>query len=156
LRVAGNDDCPLRLVEARVKEVPASLFTKLTGKTTNLATVCTLPDATLVNTSGRTITGYVLFVRDPNSRQLRAVVQRELKIQPGATYTVSRDLFIAPDKVMVRDAQGHMEQQLVHPGITSDKGWADFAARADMYVAIGLVEFGKGDTWKIKEGGEVK
>lgn len=31
LKVAGNEGCPLQLVEARVKEIPASLFTRLTG-----------------------------------------------------------------------------------------------------------------------------
>ncbi|HEY1403796.1 MAG TPA: hypothetical protein VGB05_06700, partial [Pyrinomonadaceae bacterium] len=55
LRVAGNDDCPLRLIEAKVKEVPAALFTRLTGKVTDLATVSSVPEATLVNNSGQTV-----------------------------------------------------------------------------------------------------
>lgn len=156
LRIVGNDDCPLRIVEARVKDVPAPLFTTLTGKTTDLATVSTLPDVTLVNTSGRTITGFFLVVRDPNSRKLRGILQRELKIQPGETYVVKRDLFIAPDKVTVADARGHIEQRLIHPGLSSEKGWVEFAARSDLFVTVGAVNFEDKQSWQIKEGGEVK
>ena len=43
LRVVGNDDCPLRIIEAKVKDVPGALFTKLTGRTTALVTISSTP-----------------------------------------------------------------------------------------------------------------
>src|SRR5260370_29084584 len=55
LTVLGNKDCPLKIAEARVKEVSGSVFTKLTGKTTELSTVCSVPEVSFVNTSDQTV-----------------------------------------------------------------------------------------------------
>ncbi|HEX8073233.1 MAG TPA: hypothetical protein VF546_25025 [Pyrinomonadaceae bacterium] len=156
LRVVGNDDCPLRITEAKVKEVPGPLFTKLTGRTTDLALVSSLPDVTLVNTSGRVITRFFIIVRDPNTRKTRGVLQHDIKIQPGETYLVARDLFIPRDKVTTADAQGRTELRQVNPGLSSETAWAHFAPRADLFVTVGVVDFDNGERWQIKEGGEVR
>ena len=156
LRVVGNDDCPLRIVEAKVKEVPGPLFTKLTGKTTDLPTISSAPDVTLLNTSGQTITKFILIVRDPKSRKSRGVIEHDISVRPGETYTVSRELFVTPDKVVTEDAKGQAQRMLVNPGINSEKGWIEFAARPDLFVTIGLVNFAGGGSWKLKEGGEVR
>ena len=156
LRVVGNDDCPLRIVEAKVKEVPGPLFTKLTGKTTVLPTISSAPDVTLLNTSGQTITKFILIVRDPKSRKSRGVIEHDISVRPGETYTVSRELFVTPDKVVTEDAKGQAQRMLVNLGINSEKGWIEFAARPDLFVTIGLVNFAGGGSWKLKEGGEVR
>src|ERR1044071_7645704 len=44
LRIAGNDDSPFTIVEARVKEVSGAQFTRLTGRTTDLVTVSSVPE----------------------------------------------------------------------------------------------------------------
>jgi hypothetical protein len=156
LQVAGNDDCPLRIVEAKVKDVPAALFTKLTGKTTNLVTVSSAPDVTLLNTSDHTITKFILIVRDPNSRKTRGVIQHDIALRPGETYTVQRELFVTPDSVTATDATGQAQHTLINPGIKSEKGWIDFAARSDLFVTIGLINFEDGSSWMVKEGGAVR
>src|SRR6266478_1008274 len=63
LTILGNDDCPLRIGEARVKEAPGHLFTKLTGKVTHLVTISTVPEVTLLNTSGQTVVRFYLMIR---------------------------------------------------------------------------------------------
>ena len=156
LRVVGNEDCPLRIVEAKVKEVPGALFTKLTGKTTDLATISSAPEVTLINASGQTITGFLLVVRDPKLQKTRGVIQHDISIRPGETYLISRDLFVTPDKVTMLDAKGQAQQTLVNPSIKSEKGWIEFAARPDLVVTVALVNFTDGSSWKIKEGGEVR
>ena len=156
LRVVGNEDCPLRIVDAKVKEVPGALFTKLTGKTTDLATISSAPEVTLINASGQTITGFLLVVRDPKLQKTRGVIQHDISIRPGETYLISRDLFVTPDKVTMLDAKGQAQQTLVNPGIKSEKGWIEFAARPDLIATVALVNFTDGSSWKIKEGGEVR
>lgn len=155
LRILGNDDCPLRLVKATVKEVPGSLFTKLTGKTTGLATVSSVPEATLVNTSGQTVTRFFLAVRDPKSRTTRGILQGEIAIKPGESYNISREHFDEPEKVTAVDKDGAIRHRLIAKGMDSEKKWLPFAARSDLFITIVKVEFENGDDWVIKEGGEV-
>jgi len=156
LKVVGNDDCPLRIVEAKVKEVPGPLFTKLTGKTTDLVSISSAPDVTLLNTSGQTITKFMLIVRDPKSRKTRGVIQHDISLRPGDTYVINRELFVTPDKIMTDDAKGQAKQTLVNPGIKSEKGWIEFSARPDLFVTVALINFEDGSSWEIKEGGEVR
>lgn len=156
LKVVGNDDCPLRIVAAKVKEVPGALFTRLTGKTTGLVTVSSAPEVTLQNTSGQTITKFVLIVRDPKSRKTRGVIQHDISVRPGDTYVINRELFVTPDKVMTASEEGQAKRMLLNPGIKSEKGWIEFASRPDLFVTVGLIDFEDGSSWMIKEGGEVR
>ncbi len=156
LRIVGNDDCPLRIVAAKVKEVPGALFTKLTGKTTDLVNISSAPEVTLLNTSSQTITKFVLVVRDPKSRKTRGVIQHDISVRPGETYVINRELFVTPDKVTEAGANGPAQRTLVNPGIKSEKGWIEFAARPELFVTVGLVNFEDGSSWTLKEGGEVR
>lgn len=156
LKVVGNNDCPLRLAEARVKEIPGDLFTKLTGKTTDLATVSSVPEAKLVNTSGKTITGFVLVVRDPQSQTNRGIVQNSVAIKPGETYTVRREHFGTSEKLTMAGKDGQIQQTSVEQGVNSEKHWLDFAPPSNIFVTIGMVNFEDGSRWMIKEGGEVR
>ena len=152
LRVAGNDDCPLRLIEAKVKEVPAALYTRLTGKTTDLATVSSVPEATLVNNSGQTVTKFFLAIRDPHTRTTRGIMQSKIALKPGDSYRVSRDHFAAPENMTVLNADGTSEHKQVVPGLDSDKKWIQFASRAAVFITVAKVDFADGSSWSLGEG----
>lgn len=156
LRVAGNDDCPLRLIEARVKEVPAALFTKLTGKVTDLAAVSSVPEATLVNHSGQTVTRFFLAVRDPRSSTTRGILQSKIALKPGDAYMVSRDHFTEPEQVTVFNEDGTTRQKQIVPGMDSEKKWIEFAPRSAMFITVARVDFADGSSWSLKEEGELK
>lgn len=156
MRVLGNVDSPFRIVEARVKEVSGEQFTRLTGRTTDLVTVSTVPEIELVNTSGKAITGFVIGIRDPHSRTTRTLAQRKVSIAPGETYIVRREHFVNPQQVTVADDNGQFHQKLVQPKKNSEKYWLPFAGRSDIFVTVGCVNFDDGTTWMIKKGGEVK
>ncbi|MEK6302549.1 MAG: hypothetical protein AABO41_17700 [Acidobacteriota bacterium] len=156
LTVVGNDDCPLRIGEARVKEAPGHLFTKLTGKGTNLATVFSVPEVTLLNTSGQTVVRFYLAIRSPKSQTTRGLVQSNVAIRPGESYTVKREDFAGSEKVATGDQKGEVHLRRVDPGLSSEKRWIEFAGRSDVYVTIAKVDFENGDSWIIKEGGDVK
>jgi hypothetical protein len=155
LTVVGNDDCPLRIGEARVKEAPGYLFTKLTGKVTYLTTISTVPEVTLLNTSGQTVVRFCLMIRDPNSRTTRGLLQSNVAIRPGESFTVKREAFAGSEKMAAVDEKGEVHITRVDRGLDSEKRWIEFAARSDVYVTIAKVDFENGDSWTIKEGGEV-
>lgn len=156
LRILGNDDCPLRITEAKVKEIPSHLFTKLTGRVTDLATVASFPEATLVNTSGQTVTRFFLAIREPESRTTRGMVRSNIAIKSGETYVIKREDFAEPEKVTVAGENRHIRHALIIPGIDSEKRWIQFAARPDFFITIVKVDFEDGSSWMIKEGGEVR
>lgn len=155
LTVAGNNDCPLKITEARVKEVPGHLFTKLTGRATDLATISSVPEVTLVNTSGQTVTRFFLAIRDPKSQTTRGLVQSDIAIKPGESYVVKRENFAGSEKLTAADDRGQVRPIVVEPGLNSEKRWIQFAALPDLFVTIAKVEFESGGSWIIKEG-EVK
>lgn len=155
LRILGNDDCPLRIVEAKVKEVPGAFFTKFTGKMTDLETVPSVPEVRLINTSGQTVEKFLLLVRNPEAEFTRGV-GRKIAIKPGETYTVEREYFAAPEKVMSADGNGQVQEVLAPLQMDSEKMWLSKGARSDVYVTIIKIKFEDGSNWTLKEGGEVR
>jgi hypothetical protein len=132
-RVIENDDAPLRITEAKAKEVSAVEFTRLTGVETRLSRVSSVPEVTVRNASDKRITSFKLVIRDPEARITRALGIRKVSILPGETLSVG-------------------PQQR----IDSDKYWIPFAERSNFYVTIGVVNFDDGTSWMIREGGEIK
>ncbi len=155
LRILGNDGCPLRIVEAKVKEVPGGLFTKLTGKITDLETVSSVPEVRLINTSGQTVKKFLLMVRNPAVGIIRGLGGK-FTIKPGETYIVEREYFAAPEKVISEDGNGQVHETLAALGMDSEKMWLSKGVRSDVYVTIVKIEFEDGSSWTIKEGGEVR
>ncbi|HLL15808.1 MAG TPA: hypothetical protein VK388_12130 [Pyrinomonadaceae bacterium] len=155
LRVLGNDDCPLRIVEAKAKEVSGALFTKLTGKTTNLKVVPSVPEVRLVNTSGQTIKKFFLFVRSPEDQFTRGV-GRKVEIKPGESYTVERVHFAAPEKIATAVGNAQLRETLAAPGMDSEKMWLSKGVRSNLYVTVVKVEFEDGSSWTLQEGGDVR
>lgn len=156
LRIAGNDDCPFRILEAKTRRVSGSEFTKLTGRTTDLASVASVPEVTLVNNFGKTITAFVLAIRDPKTRATRGFVQRKVSIGPGETYIVKREHFVDSEKQTVADEKGAVREKWILPKMDSEKYWIQFPGQAEMFITVGQVSFADGSSWMIKQGGEVK
>lgn len=156
LRVVGNEDSPLRIVAAKVKEIPAALFTQLTGRSTDLQAVASVPEVTLVNTSGQTIIRFLLDIRDPDSRTSRGIVQSRIALKPGDTYVVTREHFGRPESRTVVGEDGRIRQISVPPGMDSEQRWLQFAALSNLFITIAKVDFEDGTSWIIREGGEVR
>lgn len=155
MKVAGNEDCPFRIVQATVKEISGSEFTKLTGKTTDLTTVSSVPEIKLTNISDKAIEQFIIVVRNPATKSTRVIVQSKVSIAPGDAYTFKREHFVKPEKVTVADKEG-VRQELTQPKMNSDKYWLDFVNNSDMYTTVGKVVFEDGSNWMIKDGGEVQ
>ncbi|HEY5885138.1 MAG TPA: hypothetical protein VIT88_10650 [Pyrinomonadaceae bacterium] len=157
LRVAGNEDCPFRIMAASVKQVSGSDFSQLTGRTTDLPVVTSVPEITLANTSGQAIISFVLVIRDPPSRSTRGFVQEKVSIAPGTIYSVKREHFFKFERQAIADSNQPARQIVVQPRADSEDYWLQFpAGSTDVFVTVGKVTFQDGSSWMIKEGGEVK
>lgn len=157
LKVAGNENCPFRIIQATVKEISGSDFSRLTGRTTDQVTVASVPEVRLVNTSEQTITEFILLVRDPQSRASRGFVQQKISIGPGETYLVKREHFVAPEKQTIARANEPVRHILSQPNLESEKYWLQFATPpSEMFVTVGQLTFSNGTTWMIREEGDVR
>lgn len=156
LRALENSDSPFRILDAKVKEISGPDFTKLTGKSTGLHAICSVPQVRLINTSEKVITGFVLAVRDPITRITRGVVQSKILINQGETYTLERQTFIEPEWASTVEEGGKIRSHLVQPDIHSEKYWISFASRTDIFVTVARVTFQDGSIWRLKEGGDIQ
>lgn len=156
LSIVGNDDCPLRITSATVKEISGSLFTGLTGRVTDLETISSYPEVSLVNTSGHRITRFAIVLRDPRTQTSDILLHGSGSVAPGEAYMVRRELFVQPERRVELGADGQARPRQIRPGVDSEKSWIRFAARSDLFISIGLVEFENGDSWRLREGGEVR
>src|SRR5947209_6646899 len=136
--VVENDDSPFKIIEAKVKEISGPEFTKLTGKTTSLSIVSSVPEVKLVNTSGKTITSFFIVVRNAKTRSVRGFIQSKVSVAPGQSYTVKREDFARPEKVTVSDKNG-VRQTWVQPKFDSEKYWLDFEKSHDVFVSVAQV-----------------
>jgi hypothetical protein len=155
VRVAGNDDCPLRIISAASKQISGPDFSKLTGRTTDRVTVSSVPEVHLVNSTDETVTGFIIVVRDPESRTTRGFVQDKVSVEPGAEYKIERDHFLEPQKRTFAGDNG-VGQLTKMPGLDSDKYWLDFAEASNIFLTVGKVTLKSGRTWTVREGGEVR
>ena len=156
LRVVENDDSPMRILDAKVKEVSGTDFANLTGQQTGLPIVCSVPQVRILNSSEKAIIGFVLAVRDPITKTTRGMVQSKVLINQGEIYTVERRAFIQPELTSTVDTNGKIRSRLVTPDMHSDKFWISFASRTTLFITVARVSFQDGSTWKIKEEGEIQ
>ena len=156
IQVLGNDDCPFRILDAKVKELPAARFRKLTGKTVTIDAVPSVPEVTVINSSDKTITEFILAVRNPQTGTGRAFAQRSVAIAPGEVYVVKRGHFVGPEAATAIGERGEIRKTPIWPKMNSEQYWLQFAPLADLYVTVGRVTFDDGSVWTIKEGGQAR
>lgn len=149
-RVVGENDSPLKIIEARGKEVSNSQFTKITGKVivgtlpggaTYFPNIYSVPKVKMVNTSGKIITGLMVAVIDPQpdgKAKLRGMLEGKvvenfpaISIASGETYTI--------------DFKGNH-------ALDSEYYWLEFTNPSNFYVAVVKVQFDDNTSWTIKEG----
>ncbi len=155
LRILENSNTPLRLLEAKSKEISAAEFTRLTGAATTLSSISSFPEATVQNTSDKTINMFMLIVRDPAARSMRSQVFKGLSIRPGESFSVTSERFITPEKVTYTDNKGVAVTAEKSP-LESVNNWIQFAERSNFFVTVGMVVFEDGTRWTLTEEGEIK
>jgi hypothetical protein len=158
LEIRGNQNCPATITEARVKEISSSLFTKLTGKATTLPLVCSFPDVQFANNSQKTVTGFVLMLRDAQTGELRMVTKRNQKLHSGELFQVPSNHFSGFESTVSENDGKKAQIKLAPYGFDSEKRWLSKTTRANLYVSILKVNFEDGSVWtaNFDERGEVR
>lgn len=173
-RVDGNEDSPLKITEAAGKEITSSQFTQLTGQTVVafesgkevvLPKIYSVPEIKMINTSGKTITGYIIGISEPDSASSSAIKWRgvgqgkvfdnypKISIAPGETYIIDRTFFVPPPTVRVRDGSAKSTLKPTGtPGWDAEKNWlVGFTDKSNFYVSVAQVSFDDGTKWTAKE-----
>jgi hypothetical protein len=153
-RVVETDDTPLRITEAMVKVISGEEFTRTTGKTTDLISVSSVPNFSVLNVSDKVITGFMLMFRDPVRGGSRVIGFNRVKIEPGESYSVMRDTMVASPMTTVADDRGVRQQ--VGSKLEAANFWIGTGNHADSFITVGKVSFADGTTWMITEGGEIR
>lgn len=145
LGIYQDDDTPLKILEANVKEVSAADYEKLTGEKSEFQTVISVPTARMVNVSDRTVTAVMVNIFDPVSERGKGIYMRELSIRPGHTFIVTPENFVKQEVKTSVDENSRLVSTVNEP-MKSKKAWLPFADRSQVHVRI-AVDFEDGTKW---------
>lgn len=145
LAIEQDDDAPLKILEAKVKEVTTGDFEKLTSEKSESPTIISVPEVRLLNVSDKTISRVMLVIDDAQAEKSRGLYFKELSIEPGSTFTVSRDSFVKHEHKTTVDEHGNLESS-VRESMKNNKFWMKFPERNRLKVRVS-VEFEDGTKW---------
>ena len=149
LGVQQDEDTPMRILSATVKEVSGSDYEKLTSGKADFPSVISAPNVKLLNVSSKTITRVLLIINDVSAQKSSGLLMHHLAISPGATFEISPANFVKPENLTTVDEGGRLDSSLKHP-MKSKKAWLTFPNRSQIQVRVG-VGFEDGTEWYNKE-----
>lgn len=153
LRIQQDTDTPLSILEAKVKEISAADYEKLTSNKANSPLIVSAPEVRMLNVSNKTISGVMLIVDDVSAQRSTGIYMHHLAIEPGTTFTILPANFVKPEYLTSADASGSAKAVLQSP-MKSQKFWLPFADKSQIQVRVS-VEFQDGTKWFNKgQGGE--
>jgi hypothetical protein len=113
----------------------------------------TYPDILLMNTSGRTITSFIVMLKSKVDRSgadgsgyKHVVLAKNLSVPSGGTYTFPSKSWVLEDKVTVQKDDGTFRSVMRTPGLDSAKSWLPGSA-SDLHVTVSMVVFDDGSQW---------
>lgn len=143
--ILQDDDTPLKITEATVKEVSAADFQKLTSEKSDLQSVMSVPTATMVNVSDKTITKVMFNIYDSATDRGQGIYMRGLSIKPGDTFRISPDNFLKQDMTTTVNEKNEILTS-VNPSLKNKNAWLPFADKAQVQVRV-AVDFEDGTKW---------
>lgn len=150
-----NSDTPLRITDAKVKVISGTEFTSLIGKTTDLVQISSLPNVKLLNTSDKTVTGFMLSFRDPIRQKTRSLRFSKLNLMSGKSYVVTPDDVVSLEQKTVTDDKG-TRLEAIKSRMESEKYWITVGNQPDYFIMVGAVDFQDGTRWIVKEEGGIQ
>jgi hypothetical protein len=143
------DGAPIAIKFASAREIPQATYLQFTGGPTAYPSMSTYPDVELINTSGKTITSFVLIMKSRADKHL--ALTKSLSIAPSGAYTFESKRWLLEDKVTVQKDDGTFKVVMRKPGPDSAKFWLPGAA-SDLHLSVARVFFDDGSQWKWPEG----
>lgn len=145
IKIQQDDDAPLKILEAKVKEIPSQDFEKLTSVKSNNQSVISAPTVKMLNVSDKTISRVMLVVNDPVTAHTKGIAMRGLRILPGATFEIVPGNFVKGESFTTVDENGKVNTSF-REAMESNKFWLPFSDKTQIQVRVG-VEFEDGSEW---------
>lgn len=155
LTIEQDEDAPMKILEAKVKEISLTDYEKLTSEKSDLQKIVSVPEIKMINVSDKTISRVLLDINDPIGEISKGLYFRELNIKPGETFNISRAGFLRPEQNTSVDDKGNITTIEKNP-MKNSKFWLPFSDKNRIKVSIS-VEFADGTKWFNQEqGGKTK
>lgn len=145
LRIQQDEDTPLRILEAKVKEISAADYEKLTANKSDHPAIISAPEVRMLNVSGKTINRVMLMVRDVSADRSTGLMRHNLSISSGAAFTIFPADFVKPDYLTTVEESGKTSSSVKAP-MKHKNFWLPFADKSQLQVRVG-VEFQDGTRW---------
>ena len=138
---------PMSIISASVKEIGNTDFLALTGVSSDSPAYTTYPEVTLLNTTGKRITGLALMMGNRRTRKVHGVNFMKVVIEPRASFAVQPADWVRAEGNVRIAADGKVTKR-IKPGLDSDKMWWPGEAR-EMVLRVGMVVFEDRSKWTI-------
>jgi hypothetical protein len=145
LRIQQDEDTPLKILEAKVKEISAADYEKLTSNKSDHPSIISAPEVRMLNVSGKTINRVMLLVSDVSADRSTGLMRHNLSISPGAAFTIFPADFVKPEYLTTVEENGKASSSVKAP-MKDKKFWLPFADKSQLQVRVG-VEFQDGTKW---------
>jgi hypothetical protein len=150
LLIKEDADAPMKILSVGVKEISRDDYQKLTGKMTELNTLYSVPEASLKNTSDKTITTVFFITRDLSTGKLKGMMMKDVSIEPGQTFNIRRGGAVKTDSLTVAGNDGTV-RELTKESMTNENYWLPFTNIDQLQVSV-VVTFADGSKWANREG----
>jgi hypothetical protein len=145
---AEGDPLPIRAALAR--EIPRTTYAGITGEATRYSLMSTYPDVELTNTSGKTVTSFMIVLHSQVEGGNHYVLTKNLSIASGGVFTFTSKGWLLPEKLTVQKDDGTFKSVMRKPGPDKAKFWVPGGA-SDLHVMVFSVVFEDGSQWRVPE-----
>ena len=149
LAIQQDEDTPLRILEAKAKEVSAADYEKLTSSKSDHPLIVSAPEVRMLNVSNKIINRVMLLVSDPSVEKSTGLMRHNLSLSPGVAYTILPADFVKPDYLNAVEENGKATSSVKDP-MKSKSFWLPFADKSKLRVRV-AVEFQDGTKWFNRE-----
>ncbi len=155
LTIEQDEDAPMKILEAKVKEISLTDYEKLTSEKSELQKIISVPEVKMINVSNKTITAVSLIIDDKEAEIGKGIYIKEQNIKPGDAFNISREGFVRLEQSTSVDDNGKTTTINKNP-MKNSNFWLSFPDKSRLKVRI-FVEFSDGSKWFNREKrGETK
>ncbi|HMS42377.1 MAG TPA: hypothetical protein PKE69_19240 [Pyrinomonadaceae bacterium] len=155
LTIEQDEDAPMKILEAKVKEISLTDYEKLTSEKSDLQKIISVPEVKMVNVSDKIITGVTLIIDDKTAEVGKGIYIKGQNINPGEAFNISRAGFVKLEQNTSVDESGNITTINKNP-MKNSNFWLAFSDKNRLKVRA-FVEFSDGTKWFNREkGGETK
>ena len=142
----NNNEAPLFIQDALVKQIAESEHRRLTGVSKDSAEYVSFPTVRLINNSDNRITGFTLFLKNNRTGHTHGFKVWRTVVEPHGDYSISPNEWISPEKLTRVADDGQTTTIKKRVNFDSDKLWLP-ARAGELALELMEAEFENGAKW---------